>query len=161
MDINLSANTLFHFTENRQSLLGILKNGIYIRYSLENYEGLVDEGDDKEVVLPMACFCDIPLSQVKRHIKIYGRYAIGLTKKWGMKNKINPVIYTYNNSSIANILDEIHKDIESFIDIEEDTKDMVVNTTPDDAKKSEEMPDISLDGFDESEKFLSKISEVM
>src|ERR1700722_14296147 len=106
MDINLSANSLFHFTEKRADLISILKNGLYVRYSLENYQGLIEEKEEEEVNLPMVCFCDIPLSQVKRHITTYGSYAIGLTKKWGIKNKINPVIYTYYNSSIANILDE-------------------------------------------------------
>ena len=52
--------------------------------------------------VPMMCFCDIPLSNVTKHSKIYGRYAIGLRKGWGTKNNINPIIYTYINSEIAN-----------------------------------------------------------
>lgn len=120
MDINISANTLFHFTTTKQSLLGILENGLYVRYSLENYESLIS--GKAELVLPMTCFCDIPLSQVKRHTSIYGKYAIGLTKSWGMKHGVNPVIYTYPNSTTANILNELTDDLEKFFDIAEDKK---------------------------------------
>jgi hypothetical protein len=117
MEINISANTLFHFTTNKQSLLGILANGLYVRYSLENYESLIS--GEAELVLPMTCFCDIPLSQVKRHTSTYGKYAIGLTKSWGMKNQVNPVIYTYPNSTTANVLNKLTADLEKFFDIAE------------------------------------------
>ncbi len=120
MDINISANTLFHFTTTRQNLLGILGNGLYARYSLENFESIIS--DKAELVFPMACFCDIPLSQVKRHTNIYGKYAIGLTKHWGMENKINPVIYTYPNSTTADILNNIISELDNFFDIKEEEK---------------------------------------
>ena len=120
MDINISANTLFHFTTDRQSLLSILTNGIYVRYSLENYESLTS--DNAEIVFPMTSFCDIPLSQVKRHTSTYGQYAIGLTKSWGMRNKINPVIYTYPKSSTTDILNELVADLENFFDIKDEEK---------------------------------------
>jgi len=67
----------------------------------------------------MVCFCDIPLSQTKRHSKNYGSYAIGLTKKWGMTNKINPVIYAYPNSTTADILNQILSELNNFFDIDE------------------------------------------
>jgi hypothetical protein len=65
----------------------------------------------------MVCFCDIPLSQIKDHIENYGHYAIGLSKDWGKRNGINPVLYSYPEStySIAvynmgtNIFEEIQK----------------------------------------------------
>jgi hypothetical protein len=120
LDINVSANTLFHFTSTRQSLLGILSNGLFARYSLENFESIIS--DKAELVFPMTCFCDIPLSQVKRHTSIYGKYAIGFTKNWGMKNKINPVIYTYPNSTTADILNELISELEKFFDIDEKEK---------------------------------------
>lgn len=120
MDINISANTLFHFTTSKRALLSILENGLYVRYSLENYESLIS--GKAELVFPMVCFCDIPLSQVKRHTGTYGQYAIGLTKDWGMKNKINPVIYTYPNSTTANILNELVAELDQFFNIKEDEK---------------------------------------
>ena len=126
MDINISVNTLFHFTSNRQFLLNILSNGLYSRYSLENFESLIDDG--AEIVFPMVCFCDIPLSQVKRHTNTYGKYAIGLTKSWGMKNKINPVIYTYPNSTTSNILSETSGQLGNFFDVSEDENKKRIRT---------------------------------
>jgi hypothetical protein len=117
METNISAHTLFHFTYNKNSLLSILKNGLYIRYSLENFESLIN--DKAEIVFPMTCFCDIPLSHVRRHTNTYGKYAIGLSKSWGMKNQINPIIYTYPNSATTSILNEIFENIENFFDINE------------------------------------------
>ncbi|WP_298137042.1 abortive infection system antitoxin AbiGi family protein [Flavobacterium sp.] len=117
METNISAHTLFHFTYNKNSLLSILKNGLYVRYSLENFESLIN--DKAEIVFPMTCFCDIPLSHVRRHTNTYGKYAIGLSKSWGMKNQINPIIYTYPNSATTTILNEIFENIENFFDINE------------------------------------------
>lgn len=117
METNISAHTLFHFTYNKNSLLSILKNGLYVRYSLENFESLIN--DKAEIVFPMTCFCDIPLSHVRRHTNTYGKYAIGLSKSWGMKNQINPIIYTYPNSATTSILNEIFENIENFFDINE------------------------------------------
>lgn len=121
MDINISANTLFHFTSNKKSLLSILENGLYVRYSLENFESLIS--DKAEIVLPMTCFCDIPLSQVKRHTETYGKYAIGLTKSWGMHNEVNPVIYTYPGSSTAKILSQLSNNLENFFNILDEPND--------------------------------------
>lgn len=118
MDVNISSNTLFHFTPEKKYLISILKNGLFVRYSLENYQNLIN--NKAEIVFPMTCFCDIPLSHVKNHTKTYGRYAIGLTKEWGMKNKVSPVIYSYPNSETTEILNYAFENIEKFFDIEEE-----------------------------------------
>jgi hypothetical protein len=115
MESNISANTLFHFTSSLESLKSILKNGLFVRYSLENYTGLFSE--KTEIAIPMVCFCDIPLSQIKRHTKTYGKFAIGLSKAWGKNHRINPVIYTYPDSAIAENLGDLKKDISAFFDI--------------------------------------------
>lgn len=115
MEVNISSNTLFHFTNKKNYLLSILKNGLYVRYSLENYQNLIN--NKAEIVFPMTCFCDIPLSHVKNHTKTYGRYAIGLTKDWGMRNKVSPVIYAYPNSETTQTLNYVFDNIESFFDI--------------------------------------------
>ena len=117
MDVNISANTLFHFTSDRKSLLSILKSGFYIRYSLENYDGLIN--GQSEIVFPLVSFCDIPISQVKRHTKTYGSYAIGLKKDWGMRNGVNPVVYAYPDSTTSQILNDLYLDIQQLFDIEE------------------------------------------
>ena len=41
----------------------------------------------------MSCFCDIPLSRIQTHSAFYGDYGNGLTKKWGLGNKLSPVVY--------------------------------------------------------------------
>jgi hypothetical protein len=106
--ITLSANTLFHFTKTKENLIGILKNEFFPRYSLED-----DPYSKKCLAIPMVSFCDIPLSQIKNHIQTYGSYAIGLNKNWGRKHKINPVLYTYPESSVIasfrTILDSCEK----------------------------------------------------
>lgn len=123
MDVNISANTLFHFTSSKNALLNILRSGLYVRHSLENYESILY--DEAEIVFPMTCFCDIPLSHVKRHCSTYGRYAIGLSKSWGMKHKVNPVIYTYPNSSTTELLESVITEIASFFDINDDVKKQI------------------------------------
>jgi hypothetical protein len=126
MEINLSSNTLFHFTNEKKFLISILKNGLFVRYSLENYQNLIN--NKAEIVFPMTCFCDIPLSYVKNHTKTYGRYAIGLTKEWGMKNKVSPVIYSYPNSETTEILNYAFDNIDKFFDIEENELKNIRNT---------------------------------
>lgn len=113
----ISANTLFHFTSQIGFLTSILKKGIYIRHSLETYGKIIN--GKNELVLPMACFCDIPLSKVKEHTSKYGFYAIGLSKEWGIKNGLSPVIYTTEKSETANILNQLSSDLSNFFDIYE------------------------------------------
>lgn len=116
MDTNISSNTLFHFTSQKKYLISILENGLFVRYSLENYQNLIN--NKAEIVFPMTCFCDIPLSHVKRHTKTYGKYAIGLTKDWDMKNKVSPVIYSYPNSETTDILNYAFENIDKYFNIE-------------------------------------------
>jgi hypothetical protein len=61
-----------------------------------------------EIAIPMVSFCDLPLSNIKNHLTFYGNYGIGLSKKWGIKYRISPVIYTHKvstlNSSIRDLI---------------------------------------------------------
>lgn len=72
----VSAITLFHFTSNIENLLGILTNNFYPRYCLEDHSAFFQELDKEEAerAIPMVCFCDIPLSNIRKHISTYGRY---------------------------------------------------------------------------------------
>jgi hypothetical protein len=47
---------------------------------------------------PLVCFCDLPLSLIRKHISEYGDYGIGLTKQWGIKNGLSPIIYTHKTA---------------------------------------------------------------
>ena len=60
----------------------------------------------------MVCFCDLPLSNIDKHINGhsweyegkkevfsgYGKFGLGMYKNWGITNKLNPVSYTTNYS---------------------------------------------------------------
>lgn len=97
----LSANTLFHYTNSIKHLINILTNEFYPRYCLEEGMNLIFSQDSIEIAIPMVCFCDIPLSQVEQHAKFYGSYAIGLSKEWGKIHKISPVMYSYKDAASA------------------------------------------------------------
>jgi len=61
----------------------------------------------------MVSFCDLPLSQVRTHLRIYGNYGIGLRKDWGKANGVSPVLYSYRESSF---LDHLRKVIHENLD---------------------------------------------
>jgi len=99
-----SAN-LFHFTKSLDVLKLILENGIQPRYCLEDIEwhGSVD----KQMAFPMSCFCDIPLSRISDHTDFYGEYGLGLTKDWGRKKNLNPVVYGPKGGQIQKLASDL------------------------------------------------------
>ncbi|MBU1095821.1 MAG: hypothetical protein KKB34_05005 [Bacteroidetes bacterium] len=100
----VSSNSLFHFTPNLHSLISILKNNFYPQYCYEIYsfkKGSLDGA------IAMVCFCDLSLSQIKKHIGIYGNYGLGLTKSWGKTNGINPILYLSHNSILSDSINDI------------------------------------------------------
>ncbi len=101
-DSLISTNTVFHFINSIENLESILANDFYPQFCFEDFMGTIFNVPDAERAIPMVCFCDIPLAQIKEHTNTYGNYAIGLSKKWAIKNKINPVFYTYSNSDFSN-----------------------------------------------------------
>jgi hypothetical protein len=95
---SLSANTLFHFTNSIENIINILTNDFTPRYCMESFDFISEEDTITELAIPMVCFCDIPLSQIRNHVEHYGGYAIGLSKNWGISNCINPVMYSLPDS---------------------------------------------------------------
>ncbi len=106
----ISANTLFHFTGNLENLISILTHEFQPRFCLEDLT-VVFAGRNPpsvlELAVPMVCFCDIPLSQTASHLSAYGDYGIGLTKAWGQKNGITPVLYLHHRSLAASTLGKL------------------------------------------------------
>lgn len=94
----ISSNALFHFTSTFRQLGAILENKFKLTYCYEKYS-LGHE--THESYYPMVSFCDIPLSIAHNQVKAYGNYAIGLTKEWAIKNKLNPVLYIEKNSHLS------------------------------------------------------------
>ena len=96
-----SANTFFHFVNKFNYLNEMISDKkIYPRYCKESLEYL--DLDIKNISVAMKCFCNIPLHMVQAHKKEYGTYCIGLTKEWGLRNNLQPVIYYNQESSFYN-----------------------------------------------------------
>ena len=105
--MNISSNTLFHFTDKIENVISILKERFRPHFCLEDLNDFVapDERiEELEHAIPMVCFCDIPLSQSMNHRKTYGNYGIGLSKEWGKNNKVSPVLYAHQNSAITDTI---------------------------------------------------------
>jgi Putative abortive phage resistance protein AbiGi, antitoxin len=128
----ISSNTLFHFTGSLENLIGILINEFRPRLSVESFDYVAQHlplnSVDRESGIPMVCFCDIPLSQVGRHMEHYGSYGIGLDKDWGIANGVSPVFYThprspgtYSAAQLVALLSSIHMD-----DASEEQKERVL-----------------------------------
>lgn len=104
----LSPDSLFHFTPSFDNLLGILDNTFYPRYCYEEFDLIDNDAQSfSEDAYPMVCFCDIPLSQLMSHINTYGKYGLGMSKQWGLRKGLNPVIYFNKNSHLAKKLSVI------------------------------------------------------
>ncbi|HNX53862.1 MAG TPA: abortive infection system antitoxin AbiGi family protein [Pontiellaceae bacterium] len=95
------SDNLFHFTKTLDVLKSILKNGVYPKYCLEDFEWA--DMDIRSIAYPMCCFCDIPLSRIEEHTDFYGNYGIGLSKDWALRNKLEPVIYATQNGSVQKL----------------------------------------------------------
>ncbi|MFZ2632037.1 MAG: abortive infection system antitoxin AbiGi family protein [Desulfosalsimonadaceae bacterium] len=94
----LSANTLFHFTKEKDTLKKILEEN----FRIFNCKETITFGADKTILhIPLVSFCDIPLSEVKDHMLTYGSYGIGMTKDWRMRKGLNPVLYVAQNSNLS------------------------------------------------------------
>jgi Putative abortive phage resistance protein AbiGi, antitoxin len=103
MSENISANVLFHFTKSLENIVDILKSGFYPHYCPEYLFGRLQAkaasaGMPPAQAAPMVCFCDLPLSLIRRHLDGYGHFGIGLAKRWGIKNGVSPVFYTHEQS---------------------------------------------------------------
>lgn len=104
----ISSNALFHFVNKQEYLEKILSGVFAPRYCLEHFDFKLLLFKDVHIL--MKCFCDIPLSQITNHTKIYGNYGIGFTKEWGKKNGISPIIYVYKNSDTYKSIQRIYSD---------------------------------------------------
>ena len=114
MSENLSSKNLFHFTEENV-VKSILQRGFYALYREEFVLSMVFNKHMKAQYIPMVCFCNIPLTMVKNHCEIYGSYGIGLNREWAIKNKINPVWYSYANSALMNKFNDSQKEYEQLV----------------------------------------------
>ena len=80
---NLSSETLFHFT-GFESLRSILENEFIPHWCIEDFYFKTNDVYAK-IAIPMVCFCDIPLGNIKEHMDDYGNCGIGMKKSWARK----------------------------------------------------------------------------
>ncbi len=95
----ISSTTLFNFTDNIDFLINNLKEGFYCS---STYEKLPLRNNGYRV--PMACFCDIPLSLIKEHFDWYGRYGIGIKRTFARQLGVKPVWYVTSESNLVKSL---------------------------------------------------------
>lgn len=114
----ISANTLFHFTNSRNLEKILLSQGLFAQYSDEHFEGIFpDKSIFRFDYIPMISFCDLTIMQLtgdSKHRENFGEYGIGLTKKWGIKNKVSPVTYVHEKSPSVNQLYQLFKVLSEF-----------------------------------------------
>ncbi len=115
------SSTLFHFTKSIDYLKSILSEGLEPRYCLEDSRYL-GHGQD-HIGSPMVCFCDIPISRLSDHTSFYGDYGIGLTKNWGLKNKVEPIIYSTDTGAVPDVI----KYLLSIVEFDDKEKDDLLN----------------------------------
>lgn len=92
----ISSSTLFNFTDSIDHLVNNLKYGFYCH---NTYEKLPLKNNGYRV--PMACFCDIPLSLINEHFDWYGRYGIGIKRTYARQNGVKPVWYVTSESNLV------------------------------------------------------------
>ncbi len=112
----ISSNTLFHFTNKIEHLINILENDFRPHYSLEDFNVIFPAPPVEylKLAIAMVSFCDIPLSQIGEHLNTYGNYGIGLTKEWGNKRGITPILYTHRDSLIADCIGQLIEKFRNF-----------------------------------------------
>jgi hypothetical protein len=103
---NPRANTLFHFTPKFDILTDILKTGFWPRFCREEYEWLVRSRFSLRI--PMVCFCDIPLSRIQSHTADYGAFGLGMTRAWGKRKGLNPLVYVKEGSALWKEFEKLH-----------------------------------------------------
>lgn len=112
----VNSSSLFHFTRNLQTLKQILKKGLRYSYSVEEKPETNNNSKGK-IIIPMICFCDIPLMRTSIHRGTYGNYCIGLDKyflKDKLKETLNPVSY-YNSIKTTNALNYLYEFSDTMI----------------------------------------------
>lgn len=119
-------SSLFHYTKQREYLIGILKHGLYPNYCKEQYLG---GGKDEIIGIPMVCFCDIPIMRIQNFSGDYGKFAIAFSKDWVLKQSINPVFYVQDDGLKKTLafFRSIEKYFSEVIQTDEDTIKIALN----------------------------------
>lgn len=117
-------NILFHFT-NSAGLKGIISERRFrLAYARERIE---NASQTRIFGVPQVSFCDLRLSELPLHMRKYGKFGIGLTKKWALRSALNPVAYVNKSSEFTNNLlggiDSLFKHLDTLDDYD-DSKEL-------------------------------------
>lgn len=93
---HISSKSLFHFTDSLSTLKKILKSQYFLVKECEEHHW-----DGYKFTVPMACFCDIPLSKISSHTDQYGCYGIGMSSEWANRMKLCSVMYVRTESDLS------------------------------------------------------------
>lgn len=88
-------NHIVHYTNNFEFLLKILRDGFSPSYCAEKI-------NDIDYYIPMTSFCNIPLGDVDLYMR-YGKFGIGMSLEWAIKNSISPVVYIHETTPFKDI----------------------------------------------------------
>lgn len=89
---------LFHFTKDMASTKDIFKFGFKPSYAKEKL-------DNKNIIVPMVSFSNILMRDVGTdEVIFYGDFAVCFERQWGIANKIDPVIYSYEQGLLHSAL---------------------------------------------------------
>lgn len=93
-------SSVFRFSKEYESLTKILKTGIIPNYCEEDLSF-----DEIEFVvgIPMASFCDIPITLLDEHNNRYGNYGLALSKEWAIEKGLTPIMYISNNDVLQSV----------------------------------------------------------
>lgn len=111
--MSISSNSLFHFTQKVENIIGILEKGFELHFCDEyiRFGKIMKRKKRKDFYIydsyPMVSFCDAPLSQTKELMKSYGYYGLGMSKKWGQKKGVSPVLYLQEDSLPARVIGQL------------------------------------------------------
>lgn len=93
--MGLSSNMVWHQTDF-DGLKAILTEKCFkCSYSLENIHW---KSSHIQIAFPMLSFCDIPLSDMDDYLGKYGKYTIGIKRKWAEQHGFVPVWYQTEHS---------------------------------------------------------------
>jgi hypothetical protein len=116
--MSVSANTLFHFTKSSNLIQILLSKGLLAQYSDEHFEGIFpNKSIFRFNYIPMVSFCDLTIMQLSgdsKHCDKFGEYGVGLTKSWGIINRVSPVTYVHKKSSSVIQLNQLFKILNEF-----------------------------------------------
>lgn len=120
-------SSVFRFTKEFESLKKIIRDGIIPNYCEED---LSFDGTEFVVGIPMASFCDIPITLLDEHNNRYGKYGIALSKDWAIKNGLTPIIYAANEDILRSVYHH-HERNKKVLDWynREDVKNRMINDT--------------------------------